>query len=139
MAANARSTLAFKIKSFGLKEGKLEYRDKASTEDLKLHLEKIGEKKENIRRAVNISVNHLTHKDYLGLVRGTLQIPLKYFKSDPQANGEAESSTAHPAVAVTQSEQPTAKISSRTQSSSSTSSNPKPANQESSTRQIREF
>ena len=55
MAANTRSTLAFKIKSFRRKEGKLEYREKASTEDLKLHLEKIGEKKEHIRRAVTLS------------------------------------------------------------------------------------
>ena len=53
-AAKARSFLAFKIKSFGMKNGTLEYRDKASTEDLKLQLEKIGEKKENIRRAVTI-------------------------------------------------------------------------------------
>ena len=109
-----------------MKNGTLEYRDKASTDDLKLQLEKIGEKKDNIRRAVTISVKH-----YEVLVKGTLQIPLKYFKSYPKVNGEAESSTACPAAAVTQSEQPKVKMSSRIKSSSF--SNPKPANLESST------
>ena len=44
VAAVVRSNLAFKIKSFGLKEGKKEYRDKASSENLKRHLKRIGEK-----------------------------------------------------------------------------------------------
>ena len=82
-----------------MKEGKKDYHNKASSEDLKRHPEKIGEKKEHIRKAFTISVNHMTRKDYVGLVKGTQQIPLKHFQSEPQAKVESELSTAHP-VAV---------------------------------------
>ena len=46
-------------------------------------------------------------------MKGLLQIPLRHFHSDPQANGSEESSTARPTAAVTQSNHPKAKNSSK--------------------------
>ena len=47
-----------------------------------------------------------------------LQIPLKHFQSDPQANGRADSSTSCPFAAVTQSDYQKAKVYSKSSSSS---------------------
>ena len=58
-----RSKLAHNIKSFGVMEENKSSCDKASLEDLKRHLQKIGEKREYFRRAVTISASLLTRKD----------------------------------------------------------------------------
>ena len=75
-----------------MKEKKKSYSDRASTEDLTRYLERIGEKREIIRMAVTISASQHTRKDYEGILKGTLQIPLRNFHSDPQANVSEEPS-----------------------------------------------
>jgi hypothetical protein len=82
----AKKCLALLNDTFRVKEGKKEYCAQASLEDLKRHLETIGEKKEYIRRTVTMSVNHLKRKTYKSLVKGILQIPLKNFQSGPKFN-----------------------------------------------------
>ena len=71
--------------------------------------------------AVTISASHLTRKDYEGIVKGVLQIPLWHFLPDPQANGSKESSVSPPGAATTQCDPPKASNSSKKSSSTSTS------------------
>jgi hypothetical protein len=70
-----RSKLTVKSKSFRQKEGKREYLDRASYDDLKYFWEKSGEKKDIIQRFVTISAKHLSTMDYKGIVKGVKQIP----------------------------------------------------------------
>ena len=49
-----------------------EYRYRASSDDL----EKSGVSKDMIKRALTISANHLSTRDYKGIVKGVMQIPL---------------------------------------------------------------
>ena len=69
------SKLTVKIRSFGKHEGKREYRDRASSDDLKRFLEKYGVTKFMIKMVVTISTNHLSTSDYEGIVKVVKQIP----------------------------------------------------------------
>ena len=55
-----RSKLSAKIKSLGQVEAKREYSNRASSDELKCFLEKEGVSKDMIKRAVSISVRHLS-------------------------------------------------------------------------------
>ena len=73
------------------------------THDLKRYLEKSGVSKDMIKRAVTISANHLSTRDYEGIVKGVEQIPLMYFEPEPQAGGSAKASVVRPAAVTTKS------------------------------------
>ena len=109
-----RSKLSAKIKSFGQVEVKREYSNRASSDDLKRFLEKEGVSKDMLKRAVSISVRHLSTGDYKGIVKVFMQIPLIYFEPELQAGGSTKA-----IVATTQSELPKARNSSKKTSSSS--------------------
>ena len=64
-----------------------EYRERASSDDLKLFLENSGVTKDMIKRSVTISAKHLYTRDHEGIVKGVKQIPLMYFEPDPRAAG----------------------------------------------------
>ena len=93
---------------------------------MKRFLEKSRVSKDMIKRAVTISANHLSTRDYQGIVKGVQQVPLVYFEPEPQAAGSDEASVASPAAATTQSELPKPRNSSKKTSSSTSASSSNP-------------
>ena len=73
-----------------------EYRYRASSDDL----EKSRVSKDMIKRAVTISANHLSTRDYEGIVKGVRQINLMYSEPEPQAAGSDVAKNEHVAAVV---------------------------------------
>ena len=70
-AGRERSNMAFKVKNFGGKELQKKWHNRTSDSDMRRHLERKGLARDMIWRVVMVTAEHLSRKDYDGIVAFT--------------------------------------------------------------------